>query len=61
MIQKVLIFNHIGWNQTVSSLVEGLKSKPELELFSTTKSNYGEDILIKSEREYMVNTINLTR
>ena len=54
MIQKVLIFNHIGWNQTVSSLVEGLKSKPELELFSTTKSNYGEDILIKSEREYLV-------
>jgi len=46
LIKKVLVFNYIGWNQIVSSLVEGLKFNKQLELFSTTKANYGEDILI---------------
>ena len=57
MIQKILIFNYTGWNQTVSSLVEGLKSKPELELFSTTYSNYGKSISILAERKYNVSKI----
>ena len=54
MIQKILIFNYSGWNQIVASLVEGLKFNKQLELFSTTMANYGQDILIKSEREYSV-------
>ena len=52
MIEKVLIFNYSGWNQTVSSLVEGLKLNKTLQLFSTTKSNYGSDIVIKSPHQY---------
>ena len=54
MIQKILIFNYSGWNQIVASLVEGLKFNKQLELFSTAMANYGQDILIKSEREYSV-------
>ena len=50
MIQKILIFNYSGWNQIVASLVEGLKFNKQLELFSTAMANYGQDILIKSER-----------
>ena len=50
MIQKILIFNYTGWNQIVSSLVEGLKLNRDLELFSTTNSNYGKSISISSER-----------
>ena len=53
-IRKVLIFNYSGWNQTVSSLVEGLKLNKTLQLFSTTKSNYGSDIVIKSPHHYSV-------
>ena len=52
MIKKILIFNTTGWNQSAASLVEGLKLNKDLELFSTTKSNYGADILIKSRRHY---------
>ena len=50
MIQKVLIFNYSGWNQIISSLVEGLKFNKDLELFSTTHSNYGKSISILAER-----------
>ena len=54
MIQKILIFNYTGWNQTVASLIEGLKLNKNLQLFSTTKSNYGNGIVIKSPRHYSV-------
>ena len=54
MIEKVLIFNYSGWNQIVSSLIEGLKLNKNLQLFSTTKSNYGSDIVINSPRHYSV-------
>jgi len=57
VIQKILIFNYTGWNQTISSLIEGLKSRLELELFSTTHSNYGKSISILSERKYKVSKI----
>ena len=57
MIKKVLVFNHTGWNQIVASLVEGLKFNKQLEILSTGRSNYGQDILIKSEREYSVNKL----
>ena len=57
MIKKVLIFNYSGWNQIVSSLIEGLKLNTDLQLFSTTKSNYGGDIVIKSPRHYGVYSI----
>jgi hypothetical protein len=46
LIKKILIFNYTGWNQVAASLTEGLKLNKQLELFSTTKANYGEDILI---------------
>ena len=54
MIQKVLIFNYTGWNQTAASLTEGLKLNKNLKLFSTTKSCYGSDIVINSELTYHV-------
>ena len=57
MIKKILIFNYTGWNQTVASLIEGLKLNKNLQLFSTTKSNYGDGIVIKSPRHYSVNPL----
>ena len=54
MIKKILVFNYSGWNQIISSLVEGLKLNKDLELFSTTHSNYGKSISISAERNYIV-------
>jgi len=55
MIKKVLIFNYTGWNQIPASLVEGLKLNKDLKLFSTSRSNYGYDIMIKASRAYIAN------
>ena len=52
MIKKVLIFNYTQWNQIVASLIEGLKLNKDLELFSTTETNYAADISIKTKRQY---------
>ena len=52
MIEKVLIFNYTEWNQVVCSLIEGLKLNNNLKLFSTTKTNYAEDISINIKRQY---------
>ena len=46
MIKKVLIFNYTQWNQVVCSLIEGLKLNKNLELYSTTETNYAKDISI---------------
>ena len=57
MIKKILIFNYTGWNQIASSLIEGLKLNKNIKVFSTTKSNYGTDVVIKSDRFYNVKSI----
>lgn len=54
MIEKVLVFNYIGWNQIAASLTEGLKLNKNIEIFSTTKSCYGSDIVVNSKRLYNV-------
>ena len=54
MIKKILIFNHDDYNQFISTLVEGLKTFKDIELFSTSKINYSSDIVIKSKRVYEV-------
>ena len=54
MIQKILIFNFTGINTTASTLTEGLKLNKNIKVFSTTKSNYGADIVINSKRLYNV-------
>ena len=45
MIHKILIFNFTGINTTASTLTEGLKLNKNIKVFSTTKSNYGADML----------------
>ena len=57
MIKKVLIFNFTGWNQIAASLIEGLKLNKNIKVFSTTKSNYGSDVVINSKRLYNVSRI----
>ena len=57
MIKKVLIFNYTGWNQIAASLIEGLKLNKNIEVLSTTKSNYGSDIAINSKRLYNIMNI----
>ena len=57
MIKKVLIFNFTGWNQIAASLIEGLKLNKNIKVFSTTKSNYGSDVVINSKRLYNVMNI----
>ena len=57
MIKKVLIFNFTGWNQIAASLTEGLKLNKNIKVFSTTKSNYGSDVVINSKRLYNVSRI----
>ena len=57
MIKKVLVFNYTGWNQIAASLTEGLKLNKNIKIFSTTKSNYGTDVVIKSDRFYNVKSI----
>ena len=52
MINKILIFNYTDWNQIVASLIEGLKLNKDLELFSTTETNYAADISIKTKHRY---------
>ena len=52
MIKKVLIFNYTQWNQVVCSLIEGLKLNKNLELYSTTETNYAKDISIKTKHRY---------
>lgn len=52
MIQKILIFNYTQWNQVVCSLIEGLKLNKNLELYSTTETNYAKDISIKTKHSY---------
>ena len=52
MIKKVLIFNYTQWNQVVCSLIEGLKLNKNLELYSTTETNYAKDISIKTKHLY---------
>ena len=52
MIKKVLIFNYTQWNQVVCSLIEGLKLNKNLELYSTTETNYAKDISIKTKQRY---------
>ena len=54
MIKKILIFNYTGWNQVPASLIEGLKLNKDLQLFSTSRSNYGYDIMIKAPRNYLL-------
>ena len=54
MIKKILIFNYTGCNMLASSLIEGLKLNKNIKVFSTTKSNYGSDIVINSKRLYSV-------
>ena len=53
MIKKILIFNYTGWNQVPASLIEGLKLNKDLQLFSTSRSNYGYDIMIEAGRGYL--------
>jgi hypothetical protein len=53
MINKVLIFNYTQWNQVVCSLIEGLKLNKNLELYSTTETNYASDISINTKCQYM--------
>jgi len=57
MIKKILIFNFTGWNQIAASLIEGLKLSKYIKVFSTTKSNYGSDVVINSKRLYNVSRI----
>ena len=57
MIEKVLIFNHESYNQLMCTLVEGLKAHKYLKLYSTTKTNYSSDIVIKSQQFYEVKTV----
>ena len=57
MIEKILIFNYIGWNQIAASLTEGLKLNKNIKIFSTTKSCYGSDIVINSKRLYNVRSL----
>ena len=52
MIKKVLIFNYTEWSQIVASLIEGLKLNKDLELFSTTETNYAGNISINTKRQY---------
>ena len=52
MIEKILIFNYTQWNQVVCSLIEGLKLNKNLELYSTTETNYAKDISIKTKHRY---------
>ncbi len=52
MIKKILIFNYTQWNQIVASLIEGLKLNKDLELFSTTETNYAGNISINTKRQY---------
>ena len=52
MIKKILIFNYTQWNQIVASLIEGLKLNKDLELFSTTETNYAGDISINTKHHY---------
>jgi len=52
VIKKVLIFNYTQWNQVVCSLIEGLKLNKNLELYSTTETNYAKDISIKTKHSY---------
>ena len=54
MIQKILIFNFTGINTAASILTEGLKLNKKIKVFSTTKSNYGADVAINSDRLYNV-------
>lgn len=60
MIEKILIFNYIGWNQIAASLTEGLKLNKNIKIFSTTKSCYGADIVINSKRLYKVRSFSST-
>ena len=60
MIEKILIFNYIGWNQIAASLTEGLKLNKNIKIFSTTKSCYGTDIVINSKRLYKVRSFSST-
>ena len=57
MIKKILVFNYTGWNQIAASLIEGLKLNKNIKVFSTTKANYGSDIVINSKRFYNVSRI----
>ena len=57
MIKKVLIFNYESYNQLLCTLVEGLKAHKHLELYSTIKTNYSSDIVIKSPHSYEIDTI----
>jgi len=60
LIEKILIFNYIGWNQIAASLTEGLKLNKNIKIFSTTKSCYGTDIVINSKRLYKVRSFSST-
>jgi len=60
LIEKILIFNYIGWNQIAASLTEGLKLNKNIKIFSTTKSCYGADIVINSKRLYKVRSFSST-
>ena len=57
MIEKVLIFNYECYNQLMCTIVEGLKAHKHLELYSTIKTNYSSDIVIKSPHSYEIDTI----
>ena len=50
MIKKVLIFNFTGNHTVAAYLIEGLKLNKNIKVFSTTKSNYGSDIVVNSKR-----------
>ena len=52
MIKKILIFNYTNWNQIPAALIEGLKLNKDLELLSTTETNYAADISINTKLRY---------